>query len=94
MDNSTLSSTLENNNVNLTTLISVISSIGGILTIITGYLLKAHIQQSSCYGGRCCTIDCVDKEEEKVIKQTLKRYKTEKKRRESEVITIDNVSVV
>lgn len=94
--NNTLLSEQENIQTDLTTLISVISAVGGILTIITGYLLKAHIQHSSCWAGKCCDISCVDREEREEVEKTLKRLRTEKKKRESIVLEKEqsNISIV
>ena len=65
-------------------IIAVISAIGGVLTIITGYLLKAHINKSACCGGYGCECVCDPHELEAV--NTVKRIKTERKRRESQQI--------
>jgi len=74
-------------------LIATISAIGGLLTIITGYLLKAHINKSACCGGYGCECVCDPHELEAV--NTVKRIKTERKRRESQQIisTADIMSI-
>lgn len=81
------------NPMNLTTLISVISAVGGILTIITGYLLKAHIQHSSCWAGKCCDVSCVDAEEREEVEKTLKRVRTEKRKRDSIVFEKEHSTI-
>lgn len=50
-------------------LIAVLGGIGGLLTIITGFLLKLHIQRSNCsIGKNCCVFDCVVDDEVEMIK--------------------------
>lgn len=81
MDNITLS--LENGTgeerFNPTTLTAIFGGIIGILTVITGYLLKAHIHHSSCYNGRCFDCVCIDSQEKEEVEKTLKRIRTEKR---------------
>lgn len=60
-------------------IIATLGAVGGILTILTGFIIKLHINRSKCgAGGRC--FDCICDEEEL---QTLQRHRTEKRRRES-----------
>ena len=92
--NNTILESSQNNEINYNTLISVFSAVGGILTIITGYLLKAHIQHSSCWNGKCCDISCIDREEREEIEKTLKRVRTQKQRKKSETIEMKEVTIV
>lgn len=69
---------------NITLITAVFGGIIGIIGAITTYLLKSHIQRSSCYSGKCFDCVCVDDEEKQEVERTLQRVRTEKKRRESE----------
>lgn len=62
----------------------ILGGVGGLLTIITTFLLKLHCSRSTCNGGSlCCGVDLVfDKEE----KETLKRHRTEKRKSLDKII--------
>lgn len=68
----------------ITAITAIFGGIIGIIGAITTYLLKSHIQRSSCYSGKCFDCVCVDDEEKDEVERTLKRVRTEKKRRESQ----------
>jgi|SRR6056300_398882 len=83
MDNITdiLNTHTENNNNNITVITAVFGGLVAVIGAITAYLAKAHIQKSSCYNGKCCNVVCMDEEEKGEVKETLKRLRTDKKRR-------------
>ena len=57
----------------------ILGGIGGLLTIITGFVIKLHINRSKCGKGGMC-FDCVCDGEEL---EELQRHRTEKQKRES-----------
>jgi len=62
----------------------ILGGVAGLLTVITGFIIKLHINRSKCANGMC--FDCVCDEEEL---HELERHRTEKRRRETlnEIIT-------
>lgn len=60
------------------TIYGILGAVSGVLTVITGFIIKLHINRSKCANGMC--FDCVcDKEE----LGELQRVRTEKRKRES-----------
>jgi len=62
-------------------IIAIVGSLGGLLTIITGFLLKLHCNRSNCNACKCCEFDITFDSEEV---ENLRRHRTERRKRESE----------
>ena len=53
----------------------ILGGVAGLLTVITGFIIKLHINRSKCANGMC--FDCVCDQEEL---EHLERHRTEKRR--------------
>ena len=62
----------------------ILGGVAGLLTVITGFIIKLHVNRSKCANGMC--FDCVCDEEEL---HELERHRTEKRRRE----TLENIII-